>query len=91
MATTKITVTLPDTQLEEIRQRVATNKAASISGYIQRAVQKSLENEAEFLASVEQVLMETGGPITPKERAWARRMITPRKRVIKPAKRQKAA
>ena len=91
MATTKIPVTLPDTQLEEIRQRVATNEAASISGYIQRAVQKSPENEAEFLAIVKQVLMETGGPITPKERAWARRMITPRKRTTNPAKRRKPA
>ena len=91
MATTKITITLPDTQLDEVRQRVASHQAASISGFIQQAVQKSLRNAVEFREMVDQVLAETGGPVTPKEREWARKMISPRKRSPKTAKPRKVA
>ena len=83
-ATTKITITLPDRQLEEIRKRVAAQHSPTVSGFIQQAVQKSLENAAEFRAMVEESLKETGGPPTPKERAWARRMLSARKRRTKP-------
>lgn len=86
MATTKITITLPDDQLEEIRKRVAAQESASVSGFIQQAVQKSLENAAEFRAMVDEALNATGGPLTPKERAWARRMLAPQKRKIKSRK-----
>src|ERR1035438_499115 len=51
MATAKITITLPDRQLEEIRKRVAARNSPSVSGFIQEAVQKSLENAAEFRCS----------------------------------------
>ena len=91
MATEKITITLPDTQIREIRKRVAAQEAASISGFIQQAVHKSLQNTAEFRALVDQGLMETGGPLTAKERAWARKMLAPRKRRAKSAKPRKAA
>jgi len=86
MATTKITITLPDPQLNEIRKRVAAQDSPSISVFIQQAVQKSLENAAEFRAMVEQALKETGGPLKPKERAWARKMLSPRKRRTKSRK-----
>jgi Arc/MetJ-type ribon-helix-helix transcriptional regulator len=78
--TTKVTITLLDSQLAQIRKRVATRKSASISGFIQHAVKKSLENEAAFGAMLDEMLEETGGPLTPKERAWAKRMLAPRKR-----------
>ena len=86
MATTKITITLPDRQLAEVRKRVAAQESASISGFIQQAVEKSLETAAEFRAMLDEALKETGGPLTPKERAWARRMLSPRKRGAKPPK-----
>jgi Arc/MetJ-type ribon-helix-helix transcriptional regulator len=86
MATTKITITLPDRQVAEIRRRVAAQESASVSGFIRQAVQKSLENAAEFRAMVDEALKETGGPLTPKERAWARRMLSPRKRGATPRK-----
>lgn len=79
MATTKITITVPDAQLTEIKKRVTAREASSISGFIQRAVQKSLENEAEFRAMIDEGLAATGGPLTAKERAWARKMLTSRK------------
>jgi Arc/MetJ-type ribon-helix-helix transcriptional regulator len=48
MATAKITITLPDRQLEEIRKRVAAQNSPSVSGFIQEAIQRSLDNAAEF-------------------------------------------
>ncbi len=86
MATAKITITLPDRQLDEIRKRVAAHEASSVSGFIQQAVQKSLQNAAEFRALVDEVLIATGGPLTPKEREWAKQMLSPRKRGAKPRK-----
>lgn len=80
MATVKITITLPDTQIEEIRRRVTVRESASVSGFIQQAVQRTLQNTAEFSSMVDQGLMETGGPLTPKERAWATKMLSPQKR-----------
>ena len=73
MATVKITITLPDKQIEEIRKRVAVHESASVSGFVQRAVQRMLMNSAEFSAMVGQGLIETGGPLTAKERAWEKR------------------
>jgi len=86
MATTKITITLPNRQLEEIRQRVAAQESPTISGFIQQAVQKSLENAAAFRTMIDDGLDATGGPPKPKERAWARRMLRARKRGAKPRK-----
>jgi Arc/MetJ-type ribon-helix-helix transcriptional regulator len=84
MATTKITITLPDQQLQEIRERVAAEESLSISGFIQQAVQKSLANAAAFRAMIEEGLNATGGPPKPRERAWARKMLSPQKRRAKP-------
>ena len=86
MATTKITITLPDDQLEEIRKRVADQDSPTISGFIQHAVQKSLDNAAEFRAMVKEGLKETGGPVNAKERAWARTMLASQRRGSKPRK-----
>ena len=86
MATAKITITLPDHQLREIRKRVADQESPSVSGFIQRAVQKSLENATAFRAMVDEALQATGGALKPAERAWARRVLSPRKRGGKPRK-----
>ena len=91
MATTKITITLPDSQLEEIRRRVAAKESGSVSGLIQQAVRKSLDNAAEFRKMVDQALLETGGTLTAKERIWARKMLTPRNRSAKSPKARKVA
>jgi Arc/MetJ-type ribon-helix-helix transcriptional regulator len=91
MATKKITITLPVGQLEEIRKRVAARESASLSGFIQKAVEKSLQNAAEFRAMVDEALMETGGPLTAKERAWAKKMLSPQKSPKRSLGRRKAA
>jgi Arc/MetJ-type ribon-helix-helix transcriptional regulator len=86
MATTKITITLPDRQLDEIRRRVAAQESPTISGFVQQAVQKSLENAAAFRAMIDEGLDGTGGPPKPGERAWAKRMLSARKRGSKKRK-----
>jgi Arc/MetJ-type ribon-helix-helix transcriptional regulator len=91
MASKKITITLPDSQLDEIRKRVTAQESGSVSGFIQEAVQRSLQNSVEFREMVDLALKETGGPLTPKERAWARKMLTPQKRGAKAAKPEQAA
>jgi hypothetical protein len=86
MVTTKITITLLDRQIEEIRKRVAAKESPTVSGFVQQAVQKSLDNAAAFRAMINEGLNATGGPPKPRERAWARRMLAPRKRGSKPPK-----
>jgi Arc/MetJ-type ribon-helix-helix transcriptional regulator len=90
MASMKITITLPEKQLKAIRRSVKTKEAASVSGFVQDAIQRSLDNK-EILAFFEGDLMETGGPLTAKERAEARKWMTPPKRRTKAAKPRKAA
>lgn len=80
MATVKITITLKDKQLDEIRRRVTKHESASVSGFVQHAVQRALENCAEFSAMIEEGLVATGGPLTAEERAWARKVVTPKRR-----------
>jgi Arc/MetJ-type ribon-helix-helix transcriptional regulator len=79
VATAKITITLQDKQIEEIRKRVAVHESASVSSFVQRAVQRTLMNSAEFSAMIDQGLMETGGPLTANERAWAQKILSPEK------------
>ena len=77
---TKISITLTDEKLAAIKKRIAKQRGRTVASYIQRAIEKSLENSEAFDAMMYQSLLETGGPITPKERAWAKKMLTPRKR-----------
>jgi hypothetical protein len=80
VAASKITITLPGRQLEGNTEAVAAKESASVSGFIPRAVQKSLDNAVEFRTMVDETLKAPGEPLTPKERAWARKMLSPRKR-----------
>lgn len=71
MATKKVTVTLDENQLVNIQALVARGKAESVSGFVQHAVTVSLADIAGWGAMLGLALSETGGPLTPKERAWA--------------------
>jgi len=83
MATSKITITLPDGQLQQIRKQVTAHKTPSVSGFVQQAVQKSLDNDSEFEAMIDEALMRTGGPLSAKEWAWARKILAPQKQKTK--------
>jgi len=90
MATTKITITLPDEQLKEIRALVAAGESASVSGFVQHAVQVALFDAAGWREMLKDALQQTGGPLTKKERAWADALLAPRGRK-KSSRRGKAA
>jgi Arc/MetJ-type ribon-helix-helix transcriptional regulator len=82
MATTKVTITLPNDQLKEIRAFVASRRASSVSAFIKHAVDVALADAAGWAEMLRDGLEQTGGPLTDKERAWADRILSrePRKR-----------
>jgi Arc/MetJ-type ribon-helix-helix transcriptional regulator len=71
MATTKITITLPDEQLAEIQALVASGKTKSVSGFVKHAVGVALADAAGWREMLDEALHQTGGPLTKEERDWA--------------------
>jgi Arc/MetJ-type ribon-helix-helix transcriptional regulator len=71
MATTKITITLPDEQIDAIRELVAAGKANSLSGFVKHAVAVGLFDAAGWRTTLDDALRETGGALTNEERIWA--------------------
>jgi len=71
MATKKVTITLPEEQLNEVRELVDAGQASSVSGFVQHAVGVALDDLSGWAAMLEVALAETGGPLTVDERAWA--------------------
>ena len=80
MATAKVTITLDDAQLEEIREFVAKGNASSVSAFVKHAVGIALQDAAGWKEMLEGALIETGGPLTKKEREWADALLSPRRR-----------
>jgi len=80
MATTKITVTLPDDQLKEIHALVAAGGAANVSAFVKHAVGVALFDAAGWREMLKDALAQTGGPLTKKERAWADALLSPQRR-----------
>ena len=78
MATRKITITLGDDQIQEIRTLVAVGQAPNVSAFVQHAVRVALSDAAGWKEMLEQALQQTGGPLTPKERAWADTLLSSR-------------
>ena len=91
MATTKLTVTLPDEQLTTIRQWVSTGQVASISAFVKRAVDTALADATAWDLALQQALEATGGPLPPKERAWADSDLVPPPKPKRPSRRRSAA
>ena len=69
MATKKITVTLDEDAVAQIKQLVERGDSPSVSAFVQRAVQSQFDADAIWDATLDQLLEETGGPITDEERA----------------------
>src|SRR5207302_11330149 len=80
MATTKITITLPDRQLAEIRKRVAAQESASVTGYIQQAVKNSLEKSAAIRVLPGASLQAYGEQVWPAQRERVSRLLATRQR-----------
>jgi len=90
MATTKITVTLRDDQVKEIRALIAAGQADNVSAFVQHAVGVALSDSAGWKEMLADALRQTGGPLTKKERAWADAVLAKRGRT-RGAKKGKAA
>jgi Arc/MetJ-type ribon-helix-helix transcriptional regulator len=71
MATTKVTITLDNGQLEAVRGLVADGAASSVSGFVKHAIAVALQDAAGWDAVLADALTQTGGPLTNKERRWA--------------------
>ena len=71
MATRKVTVTLDEAQLDQIRKLVDAGSASSVSGFVQHAVAVSLDDVSGWGALLAEALRESGGPLTDEERSWA--------------------
>jgi Arc/MetJ-type ribon-helix-helix transcriptional regulator len=80
MATTKVTITMDDDQLDEVRRLVAAGRASNVSGFVRHAVDVALHDAAGWRDMLEGALQETGGPLTNKERAWVDALLSSRPR-----------
>ena len=76
MATRKVTITLPVGQLDRIKVLVEAGHAASVSGFVKHAVGTALDDVAGWRAMLAQAIEESGGPLSPEERAWADEMLS---------------
>ena len=72
----KVAVTLDVEVLERVRAAVAESRASSVSAYVQHALVGQLAAEADFDATIRELLAQTGGPPTRKERATARALLS---------------
>lgn len=90
MATTKVTVTLPDDYFSEVRRLVEAGQADNVSAFVTHAVGVALSDAAGWKEMLSEALDQTGGPLTKKEQAWADSVLTcsPRRR---PSRNGKAA
>lgn len=71
MASKKVTITLDEEQVRQIRDLVTTGRAPSVSGFVQHAVDVAFDDIAGWGAMLARALEESGGPISADERAWA--------------------
>jgi Arc/MetJ-type ribon-helix-helix transcriptional regulator len=71
MAKQKLTITLDDRQIDEVRALVAAGKASSVSGFVQHAVNVALHDAAGWQQMLDEALERSGGPLTRTERVWA--------------------
>jgi Arc/MetJ-type ribon-helix-helix transcriptional regulator len=86
MATRKVTVTLPEEQVETIHRLVGQGKASSVSGFVQHAVAVAIDDIVGWGATLARALADTGGDLTAEERAWADRILgTPSGKGKRPA------
>lgn len=75
MATQKVTITLPEEQVEAIRRQVAEGAAASVSSFVQHAVSVALDDVDGWHQMLSEALDASGGPLTDLERTWADQVL----------------
>ncbi len=80
MATTKITITVDNAQLKEIRALVKAKRTASTSAFVKRAINNALMDALSWDEMLDAALERTGGPLTEEEHAWTEAILTAKPR-----------
>lgn len=74
MTRSKIAVSLPSWLVERARQAVDEGRATSVSAYVAEALEEKADLD-DLAALLDEMLAETGGPLTARERAWADQVL----------------
>lgn len=74
MTTTKIAVSLPAELVEHARSAVAEGRSASVSAYVAHALEEQVKLD-ELASLLDEMLAETGGPLTAAEQQDADRVF----------------
>jgi Arc/MetJ-type ribon-helix-helix transcriptional regulator len=74
MTTSKIAVSLPTELVDQAQLAVAEGRARSVSAYVARALEEQVKLD-DLGSLLEEMLAETGGPLTPAERRAADRAL----------------
>jgi Arc/MetJ-type ribon-helix-helix transcriptional regulator len=72
--TSKIAVSLPDHLVVQARRAAADGRAASVSAYVAAALEEKAKLD-DLAALLDELLAETGGPLTDAERRHADEII----------------
>ena len=81
----KIAVSLPPHLVNAAKKAVRAGRSPNVSAYVADALEEKAKHD-DLAALLEEMLAETGGPMTKKEREWADRVLNrspkprPRKR-----------
>lgn len=70
----KIAISLPAELVEQARQAVTQGRATSVSAYVAAALEQRAKLD-DLAALLEEMLAETGGPLTEQEAAEADRVL----------------
>lgn len=79
MTAAKIAISLPAPVVERARAAVKEGRAASVSAYIAAALEEQAKLE-DLAGLLDEMLEESGGPLTAAEKAAADRALGPRRR-----------
>ena len=74
MTTTKIAVSLPRELVAQARRAVSEGRASSVSAYVARAIEEQAKLD-DLASLLEEMLAETGGPLSAAERRAADRAL----------------
>jgi Arc/MetJ-type ribon-helix-helix transcriptional regulator len=74
MTMAKIAVTVPRPLLATAQRAVKEGRASSVSAYVTDALEEKAKAD-DLTAMLDEMLAETGGPMTSKERREAERMV----------------
>ena len=72
----RLTITVDADIADQVKALIAQGGAPNVSAYVEHAVKCQLAADADFDVLLATMLDETGGPLTPDERAAARRVLS---------------